>query len=149
MVKNLPANAGDTGSIPGSGSSPGEGNGNPLQYSSWRIPWTEEPGGLLSMVSQRVGHDFGTQLPNPWVEPASLVSPALAGGFFTTNATWQEYLSGLPLSSPVDLPDPGIEPVSPALAGEFFTTMPSGKPQGNNSKSQICFENSSLSSVFS
>ena len=36
MVKNPPANAGDirdTGSIPGSGRSPGEGHGNPLQYS--------------------------------------------------------------------------------------------------------------------
>ena len=33
VKKNLPANAGDTGSIPGSGKSPGEGNGNPLQYS--------------------------------------------------------------------------------------------------------------------
>ena len=33
MVKNLLANAGDAGSIPGSGRSPGEGNGNPLQYS--------------------------------------------------------------------------------------------------------------------
>ena len=33
MVKNLPANAEDEGSIPGSGRSPGEGNGNPLQYS--------------------------------------------------------------------------------------------------------------------
>ena len=33
FVKNLPANAGDTGSIPGSGRSSGEGNGNPLQYS--------------------------------------------------------------------------------------------------------------------
>ena len=33
VVKNLPANAGDVGSIPGSGRSPGEGNGNPLQYS--------------------------------------------------------------------------------------------------------------------
>jgi len=32
VVKNLPANAGDTDSIPGSGRSPGEGNGNPLQY---------------------------------------------------------------------------------------------------------------------
>ena len=32
MVKNPPANAGDTGSIPGSGRSPGEGNVNPLQY---------------------------------------------------------------------------------------------------------------------
>ena len=33
VVKNLPANAGDIGSFPGSGRSPGEGNGNPLQYS--------------------------------------------------------------------------------------------------------------------
>ena len=33
MVKNPPVNAGDMGSIPGSGRSPGEGNGNPLQYS--------------------------------------------------------------------------------------------------------------------
>ena len=32
MAKNLPANAGDLGSIPGSGRFPGEGNGNPLQY---------------------------------------------------------------------------------------------------------------------
>ena len=40
----------------------------------------------------------------------------------------QEYWSGLPLSSPGDLPDPGIEPVTPALAGGFFTAEPSGKP---------------------
>ena len=33
MVNNLPADAGDIGSTPGSGRSPGEGNGNPLQYS--------------------------------------------------------------------------------------------------------------------
>ena len=32
MVKNLPANAGDTGSVSGLGRSPEEGNGNPLQY---------------------------------------------------------------------------------------------------------------------
>ena len=108
MVKNLPANAGDVGSIPGSGRFPGEGNGNSLQHSclensmdrgawratvhgiarvrrdlvtkqqqmtasnikiktsgselekamaphfstlAWRIPWTEEPGGLQSMGS--------------------------------------------------------------------------------------------------
>ena len=50
-------NAGDLGSIPELGRSPGEGNGNPLQYTAWKIPWTEEPGGLQSMGSQRVGHD--------------------------------------------------------------------------------------------
>ena len=33
VIKNPPANAGDAGSIPGSGRCPGEGNGNPLQYS--------------------------------------------------------------------------------------------------------------------
>ena len=84
-VKASASNAGDLGSIPGSGRSPGEGNGNPFQYSclenpmdggswwatvhgvaksqtrlsdltftftsilAWRIPWTEEPGKLLSM----------------------------------------------------------------------------------------------------
>ena len=42
MVKHLPANSGETGSIPGSGRSPGEGNGNPLQYSCLGILWTEE-----------------------------------------------------------------------------------------------------------
>jgi len=60
LVKNPPANAGDVrnmGLIPGSGKSPGEGHGNPLQYSSWRIPWTEEPGKLQSIGLHSVGHD--------------------------------------------------------------------------------------------
>ena len=35
VVKNPPANAGDKGSIPGSGKSPGEGNGNSFQYTCW------------------------------------------------------------------------------------------------------------------
>ena len=38
MVKNLPANARDAGSIPGSERSPGVGNGNPLQYSCLGYP---------------------------------------------------------------------------------------------------------------
>ena len=56
MVKNLPASTGDrgdVGSIPGWGRSPGEGNGNPLQYSCLGNPMTEEPGGLQSMESQQ------------------------------------------------------------------------------------------------
>ena len=48
LVKNLPANAGDMGSIPGSGRSPGEGTGHPLQYSCLENPWTEESGRLYS-----------------------------------------------------------------------------------------------------
>ena len=38
VIKNLPANAGNKGSIPGLGRSPGEGNGNPLQYSCLENP---------------------------------------------------------------------------------------------------------------
>ena len=60
MVKNLPANAGDSrdaGSIPESGRSLGVGNGS-SGILVWRIiPWTEEPGRLQSMASQRVGHN--------------------------------------------------------------------------------------------
>ena len=55
--KESTCSAGDLGSIPGSGSSPEEGNGNPLQYSCWKIPRTEEPGELQSMGSQRVRYD--------------------------------------------------------------------------------------------
>ena len=51
-------NAGDPGSIPGWGRSPGEGNGNPKSNTlAWKIPWTEEPRRLQSMGLQRVGHD--------------------------------------------------------------------------------------------
>ena len=60
MVKNPPANAGDTGDA---GSI--LGREDPLEKEmathscilAWRIPWTEEPGGLQSMGSQRAGYD--------------------------------------------------------------------------------------------
>ena len=61
MVKNPPANAGDiedVGSIPGLGRFPDGGHGNPLfSILAWRIPWTEEPGGQLSIGLQIVTHD--------------------------------------------------------------------------------------------
>ena len=56
-VKVSACSAGDLGSIPGSGRSPGEGNATHSSILAWRIPWTEEPGGLQSTGSQRVGHD--------------------------------------------------------------------------------------------
>ena len=58
-VKASAWNAGDLGLIPGSGRSPGEGNGNPLQYSCLENPLE---GGAWSMGSQRVGHDWATSL---------------------------------------------------------------------------------------
>ena len=49
MVKNLPAKAKDTGSIPGWGRSPGEGNGS--SSLAWEMLWTKEPGGLVCGVT--------------------------------------------------------------------------------------------------
>ena len=49
VVKNPPASARDgrdKGSIPGSGRSPGVGNGNHSSIRAWEIPWIEEPGGV-------------------------------------------------------------------------------------------------------
>ena len=46
VVKNLPAHAGDVGLIPGLRRFPGEGNGNPLQYSCLENPMPRGPGGL-------------------------------------------------------------------------------------------------------
>ena len=60
MVKNPPANAGDVrgvGLIPESGRSPGEGNGNPLQYSCVGNSMDRGPGGLQSMELQRVRYN--------------------------------------------------------------------------------------------
>ena len=61
MVKNLLANAGDSSSIPGSGRSLGEGNGNLVSILAWEISWTEELDGLQSMLSQTVGHNVVTK----------------------------------------------------------------------------------------
>ena len=56
-VKNLPADAGDVGSVPGSGRCPGEGMATHASILAWEIPWTEEFGGLQSMGPQRGRHD--------------------------------------------------------------------------------------------
>ena len=55
VVKSPPADAGDTGLIPGSGRYLGGGNTNPLQYFAWKIPWTEEPGRLQSIGTFKAG----------------------------------------------------------------------------------------------
>ena len=55
--KEPACNAGDQGSIPGSGRYSGEGDVNHSSTLAWRIPWIEEPGGLQSMAWQRFRHD--------------------------------------------------------------------------------------------
>ena len=98
---------------------------------AWKIPWTEEPGRLQSMVPQKVRHDWATFLyvlsrfshvqlfVTPWTVahqcPLSMRFPRL------------EYWSGLPLPSPGNLPDPGIKPGSPTLQAESLPSEPPSK----------------------
>ena len=59
VVKNLPANAGhikDEGSILAQEDSLEEVMATHSNILAWRIPWTEEPGGVQSVRSHRVGH---------------------------------------------------------------------------------------------
>ena len=57
--KESACNARDPGSTPGSGRSAGEGMSILSSILAWRIPWTQEPGGLQSIGSQRVRHNWG------------------------------------------------------------------------------------------
>ena len=64
VVQNLPANAGDTGDvglIPGSGRFPEKEMATHSGILAWRIPWTEQLGGLQSMGFLRVGCNQATE----------------------------------------------------------------------------------------
>ena len=65
-VKASACNAGDLGLIPGSEDPLEKEMATHSTILAWRIPWTEEPGGLQSMGSQRVGHDFTFTLTFLW-----------------------------------------------------------------------------------
>ena len=120
--------------------------------------WTGRPGLLQSMWSQRVRHDWATELNRtgsfsllfllpPWLFPLKLVKgvkvkvksfshvPTLCDpvdcslpGSSVHGISRQEYWSGLPFPSPGDLPDPGIKPWSPTLQADTLTSEPPGKP---------------------
>ena len=53
----------------------------------------------------------------------------------------QEYWSGLPFTSPGDLPDPKIKPRSPALQGDSVLSEPPEKPRASGLKCQPLFKN--------
>ena len=65
VVKNLPANAKDLGSISWFGRSPGEGNGNPLQYYCLEYPVDRAAWQATVHGDARVGHDLVTKPPSP------------------------------------------------------------------------------------
>ena len=64
VVNNPPANAGDMGLIPGLGRSPGEGSGNPFQYSCLGNPMDRGPWWTTVQGALRVGHDLVTEPPH-------------------------------------------------------------------------------------
>ena len=72
VIKNPLANAGNAGSISGSGDPLEEGMATHSSILFWRIPWTEEPGGLQSMGSRRVRHDWSDLActPTRWYQGA-------------------------------------------------------------------------------
>ena len=110
-----------------------EGMTTHVSILAWRIPWTKEPDGLQPMGLPRVGHDWPlagihaqmwivgrleghtvvcccclVTKSDSFVTPWTVVGQApLSVGF-----PRQEYWSGLPFSSPRDLPAPGTEPTS-------------------------------------
>ena len=84
MIKNPPANAGDLGSIPGSGRSPGGGNGNPLQYCCLENPMERGAGRAASLPLTTRGQQHSTpssqpkmsrHAPNPQGEQHCLPTP--------------------------------------------------------------------------
>ena len=71
--KESPCSAGDLGSIPGSGKSPGEGNGNPLQYSCLENPMDRGAWRTTVRGVTRVRHDWATKPPRPGARAEELV----------------------------------------------------------------------------
>ena len=57
MVKECACSVGDVSLIPGSGRSLEKEMATHSSFLAWKIPWTEEPGGLQPIRLQRVGHD--------------------------------------------------------------------------------------------
>ena len=81
--KESPANARDMGSIPDLGRSLEKEMATHSSSLAWEIPWTEEPDGLQSMESQRVGHDLATE--QQQANPRRAQDPSLQSTLIPTN----------------------------------------------------------------
>ena len=140
MVKNLPADVGDAGSITGSGKSPGGRNGNLLQYSCLENPmdrsynpWCHKERDMTVLWCKQNIHifDFTRHCYVDLVNSESLSCVWL----FEIPWTIQ---SG---PSPRNLPNPGIKSRSPTSQEDSLPTEPQGKPKntGVGSLLQLIF----------
>ena len=137
-IKSLPASEVNAGLIHVWGRSPGEGNGNLLQYSCLGNPMDR---GAWRAIVHGAAKESDTTCnvcslaPAHW-DPLDCSPP----GFSVHGIFQEEYWNGLPFPVPEDLPDPGIKPkslMSPALASRFFTIAPPGKPNNSNQFSSV------------
>ena len=114
---------------------------------AWEIPWTQEPGRLQSMRSEKIGHDLVTKQQKQY-DYIAMLFPTLTTSFMKVKVAQlcptlcdpmdqsmdfsrPEYWSGQPFPSPGDLPNPGIEPRSPTLQADSLPAEPQGKPLDN------------------
>ena len=88
MVKNLPANAGSVGLIPGLGSSLEKEMATHSSILAWRILWTEEPGGLQSMGLQESDTTCRYLSFVPAQFRAEVLSPTVLSGFLLWHFRW-------------------------------------------------------------
>ena len=134
---NLPVNAGDTGSIPGSRKSPGEGNGYPLQY-TWLENATDR--GAWQTTVHRVSKESNTTVTkqqHKWTMTVKVLvvescptlcnpmdcSPPGPSVHGILQARILEWVA-IPFSG--DLPDSGIAPRSPTLQANSLPSEPPG-----------------------
>ena len=119
VVKNPPANAGDTGLIPRLGRSPGAGNGNPHQCSCWENPM--DRGAWWAVVQVKVKSlSCMWVFVTPW---AAACQASLSMGF-----SRQVYWGGLPFPSPEDFLDLRVEPGCPTFQADSLLSEPPGNP---------------------
>ena len=92
VVKNSPTNAGDLGSIPGSGRSPGEENGNPLQYSCLESPMDKGAWRAIVHGIARVRHNLSSKSPLDAEAEAPILWPP-DGNELALCIRWPKYWS--------------------------------------------------------
>ena len=113
--KETACNVGDWGSVPGLGRSPGEGKGYPLQYSCRKNPHGQkQPGGLQSIVSQRVGHDWMTNITFTWVK---------ASARFHSESRWNTWIPGRAARRAVALRGAPADTGGPCCSPEACTSL--------------------------
>ena len=152
VVKNLPANAGDMGSIPGSGRSPGEGNGNTFQYSCLENPmdrgaWWAAVHGVAKSWTQLSDFHFHVcvcmELNHSAVDLKHCKSTTLEAhsclflcdpmecslpGSTVHGMLQARVLEWVAIPFSGGSFQPGIEPRSPALQADSLPAEPPGKP---------------------